>query len=86
MIIDDAYEAKHKGLVLGQAVDLWMVVPPVDSPGRLFRVPFFACGPRPQPRLQALCEECTGGYYSQAAARKNGFQERERLAYRHFRF
>ena len=29
--------------------------------------------------------ECTG-HYSQTAARKNGFQERARLAYRDFRF
>jgi hypothetical protein len=87
--VDDAYEAKRPGLVLGDAVDLWMVGVPAGTrfakkgiAGTLFRL----CVDVARRRGFKRCvTECTG-YYSQAAARKAGFRECERLAYRDFRF
>ena len=89
MTVDEAYEAQRPGLVLGDAVDLWMVgVPPGSRFARkgiassLFR----ACVELGRSRGFKRCvTECTG-HYSQTAARKAGFQERARLAYRDFRF
>jgi hypothetical protein len=89
MTVDEMYEAKRPGLTLGDAVDLWMVgVPPGSRFARrgiastLFRVSADLARSRSFKRCVA---ECTG-HYSQTAARKNGFQERARLAYREFRF
>lgn len=87
--IDGAYEAKRPGLVLGEALDLWMVgVSPCTQFARkgigstLFRL----CADVSRNRDFKRCvTECTG-YYSQTAARNTGFKERARLAYRDFRF
>jgi hypothetical protein len=89
MKIADAYEAKHPGLVPGEALDLWMVgVPPSGQFAKtgiastLFRL----CADVGRNRDFKRCvTECTG-YYSQTAARRTGFQECEHLAYRDFRF
>ena len=89
MTVDEMYEAKRPGLTLGDAVDLWMVGVPPDSrfarkgiASTLFRVSAALARRR---GFKRCVTECTG-QYSQAAARKNGFQERARLAYRDFRF
>jgi len=89
MTIDDAYEANRPGLVLGEAVDLWMVgVRPSGRFARkgiastLFRLSAEVGRRR---NFKRGVTECTG-YYSQTAARKAGFLECERLAYRDFRF
>ena len=89
MTVDEAYEAKHPGLTLGDAVDLWMVgVPPGSRFAKqgiastLFRVSTDLSRKR---GFKRGVTECTG-HYSQTAARKAGFQERARLAYRDFRF
>jgi ribosomal protein S18 acetylase RimI-like enzyme len=87
MKIDGAYEAKRPGLVLGEALDLWMVgVSPCTQFARegiastLFRL----CADLGRTRDFKRCvTECTG-YYSQTAARNSGFKERARLAYRDF--
>ncbi len=87
--VDAEYEAKQPGLVLGDAVDLWMVGVP---PGSRFARRGIASALFRLSADLALCRgfkrcvtECTG-QYSQTAARRNGFQERARLAYRDFRF
>ena len=87
--VDKAYEAKRPGLTLGEAVDLWMVgVPPGSRFAKrgiastLFRVSADLGRNR---GFKRCVTECTG-HYSQTAARKAGFQERARLAYRDFRF
>lgn len=89
MTVDEAYEAEHPGLTLGEAVDLWMVGVQSDNPfarkgiaSTLFRVSADLARSR---GFKRCVTECTG-QYSQTAARKNGFQERARLAYRDFRF
>ena len=89
MTVDVAYEAQRPGLVLGDAVDLWMVGVP---PGSRFAKRGIASALFRLSADLALCRgfkrcvtECTG-HYSQTAARKAGFQERARLAYRDFRF
>jgi hypothetical protein len=81
MTIDNAYEAKHSGLVLGEAVDLRVVG--VRPSGRFAR----KGGARALFRRSAevgrkrnlgrRVTECTG-YYSQTAAKKASFMERER--------
>jgi hypothetical protein len=87
--VDGLYEAKRPGLVLGEAVDLWMVGVPPDSrfakrgiASTLFRLSAELGRERGFTRCVT---ECTG-HYSQSAARKQGFEERARLAYRDFRF
>ena len=87
--VDEAYEAQRPGLGLGDAVDLWMVA---VTPGSRFarrgiaRTLFRVCVDLARARGFARCvTECTG-HYSQTAARKTGFEERARLAYRDFRF
>jgi hypothetical protein len=87
--VDEAYEANRPGLTLGDAVDLWMVGVLPDS--RFARKGIASTLFRLSADL-ALCRgfkrcvtECTG-QYSQTAARRNGFHERARLAYRDFRF
>lgn len=87
--VDDAYQAKRPGLTSGDALDLWMVgVPPGSRFARrgiastLFRVSTNLGHDR---GFKRCVTECTG-LYSQTAARKTGFQERARLAYRDFRF
>jgi hypothetical protein len=89
MTIDEAYEAERPGLALGDAVDLWMVGVPQDGrfakrgiASTLFRVSADLGRDR---GFKRCVTECTGRY-SQAAARKAGFQERARIAYRDFRF
>ncbi len=89
MTVDELYEAKRPGLRLGDAVDLWMVgVPPGSRFAKrgiastLFRVSAELARNR---GFKRCVTECTG-QYSQTAARKNGFEERARLAYRDFRF
>jgi hypothetical protein len=89
MRIDDAYEAKHPGLVPGEALDLWMVgVPPSGQFAKkgmastLFRL----CAEVGRNRGFKRCVLECPGYYSQTAARRTGFQECQRLAYRDFRF
>jgi hypothetical protein len=89
MTVDEAYEVQRPGLTLGDAVDLWMVaVPPGGRFAKkgiastLFRVSADLARSR---GFKRCVTECTG-YYSQTAARKTGFQERVRLAYRDFRF
>jgi hypothetical protein len=87
--VDEAYERKRPGLILGEAVDLWMVgVPPGSQfakrgiASNLFRL----CVDLARTRGFDRCvTECTG-HYSQMAARKIGFQERARLVYQDFRF
>jgi hypothetical protein len=85
MTVDAAYEAKRPGLMLGDAVDLWMVgVPPGSRFARrgiastLFRLSADLALGR---GFKRCVTECTG-QYSQTAARRNGFHERARLAYR----
>jgi len=80
---------KRPGLVLGDAVDLWMVGVPATArfakkgiASALFRLSVDVARKRGFGRCVT---ECTG-YYSQTAARKAGFRECERLAYRDFRF
>jgi hypothetical protein len=87
--VDEAYEAQRPGLALGEAVDLWMVgVPPGSRFAKrgiastLFRV---SADLARNSGFRRCVAECTG-HYSQTAARKAGFQERARLAYRDFRF
>jgi len=87
--VDEAYESKRPGLAPGDAVDLWMVgVPPDGRFGKrgiastLFRVSTELAH---RSGFVRCVTECTGAY-SQAAARKAGFEERARLAYRDFRF
>jgi hypothetical protein len=89
MTVGEAYEAQRPGLTLGDAVDLWMVaVPPGGRFAKkgiastLFRVSADLARSR---GFKRCVTECTG-YYSQTAARKAGFLERARLAYRDFRF
>jgi hypothetical protein len=89
MTVDEAYEAKRPPLAPGEAVDLWMVgVPPGSRFAKrgiastLFRVSADLARNR---GFKRCVTECTG-HYSQTAARKAGFQERARLAYRDFRF
>ena len=87
--VDEQYEAKRPGLALGDAVDLWMVGVLQDSrfakrgiASTLFRVSADLGRDR---GFKRCVTECTG-HYSQTAARKAGFQERARIAYRDFRF
>jgi hypothetical protein len=89
MKIDEAHEAKRPALVLGDAVDLWMVG--VRLAGQfarkgiastLFRL---SADPGHDRGFKGCVTQCTG-YYSQTAARKNGSRECGRLAYRDFRF
>ena len=87
--VDEAYQAKRPGLTLGDAVDLWMVG---VRPGSRFARRGIASTLFRLSADLALCRgfkrcvtECTG-QYSQTAARRNGFHERARLAYRDFRF
>jgi hypothetical protein len=89
MTVDDVYEAKRPGLTLGDAVDLWMVGVLPDSrfarkgiASTLFRLSADLALYR---GFKRCVTECTG-QYSQAAAVRNGFHERARLAYRDFRF
>ena len=87
MTVDEAYQANIPKLKLGDAVDLWMVGVPRQFAMRgiastLFRVSVELSRAH---GFKRCVTECTG-HYSQTAARKNGFQERERLAYRDFRF
>jgi hypothetical protein len=89
MTVDEAYEAKRPGFTFAEAVDLWMVgVPPGSQFAKrgiastLFRVSADLGRNR---GFKRCVTECTG-QYSQTAARKTGFQERARLAYRDFRF
>jgi GNAT superfamily N-acetyltransferase len=87
--VGDAYVAKRPGLKLGDAVDLWMVG--VQQGSRFARkgiasTLFRASAELARSRGFKRCvTECTG-HYSQTAARRNGFQERARMAYRDFRF
>jgi hypothetical protein len=89
MTVDEAYEAERPGLTLGDAVDLWMVgVPPGSRFAKkgIASTLFRASADLARSRGFKRCvTECTG-FYSQTAARKAGFQERARLAYRDFRF
>ena len=89
MTVDDAYEAQRPGLLLGDAVDLWMVgVPPGGRFAKkgIASILFRVAGELGRSRGFKRCvTECTG-HYSQTAARKAGFEERARLAYRDFRF
>ena len=87
--VDEAYVAKQPGLTLGEAVVLYMVgVPPGGRFAKrgiastIFRVSADLGRTR---GFKRCVTECTG-HYSQTAARKTGFQERARLAYRDFRF
>ncbi len=87
--VDEAYELQCPGLALGDAVDLFTVA---VTPGSLFArkgiasALFRVCADLARDRGFKRCvSECTG-HYSQTAARKAGFQERVRLAYRDFRF
>lgn len=87
--VDEMYEAKRPGLKLGDAVDLWMVGVPAGSrfarrgiASTIFRVSVDLARSR---GFKRCVTECTG-HYSQTAARRSGFQERARLAYRDFRF
>jgi ribosomal protein S18 acetylase RimI-like enzyme len=89
MKVDEMYEATRPGLTPGDAVDLWMAgVPPGSRFARrgiasaLFRVSADLARSR---GFKRCVTECTG-HYSQTAARKAGFQERTRLAYRDFRY
>src|SRR5262249_54162516 len=86
--VDAAYEAQRPGLALGDAVDLWMVGVPPDgrfANRRIASTLFRVATDLARRRGFARCvTECTGAY-SQAAARKAGFVERARLAYRDFR-
>jgi len=89
MTVDEAYEAERPGLTLGDAVDLWMVGVRQGSrfarrgiASTLFRVSADLARNR---GFKRCVTECTG-HYSQTAARRNGFQERARLAYKDFRF
>src|SRR5271168_4633216 len=77
--VDAAYEAKQPALMLGDAVDLWMVgVPPGSRFAQrgiattLFRVSTDLARSR---GFKRCVTECTG-HYSQTAARKTGFRER----------
>jgi ribosomal protein S18 acetylase RimI-like enzyme len=89
MKLDGDYEAKRPELVLGEALDLWMVgVSPCTQFARqgiastLFRLSAEVGRKR---NFKRCLTECTG-HYSQTAARNSGFKERERLVYRDFRF
>jgi hypothetical protein len=89
MTVDEAYEAKRPGLTLGDAVDLWMVgVPPGSRFAKrgiastLFRVSTELARTSGFTRCVT---ECTG-HFSQTAARKAGYEEHARLAYRDFRY
>jgi hypothetical protein len=77
MKIDDAYEAKHPGLVPGEALDLWMVgVPPSGQFAKkgitstLFRL----CAEVGRNRDFKRCVTECNRYYSQTASRRAGFQ------------
>jgi hypothetical protein len=87
--VDVAYEAKRPGLALGEVLDLWMVGVPQSThferkglASTLFRL----CAAVGRSRGFKRCVTKCTGYYSQTAARKTGFKECERLAYRDFRF
>lgn len=86
--VNEAYEATQVDLQPGDAVDLWMVgvsearFARRGIAGRLFRF----CADVAHARGFGRCiTECTG-HYSQTAARRAGFTEAARLAYREFQF
>jgi GNAT superfamily N-acetyltransferase len=86
--VDVAYEERRPGLVPGDAVDLWMVG--VAAPRFVRRgianTLFAVCSDLArQHGFERCVTECTG-HYSQSAARRAGFDEVVRLAYRDFRF
>jgi GNAT superfamily N-acetyltransferase len=86
MAVGTAYEAAHADLGLGEVADLWMVGtdPRFARRGlatRLFRL---CVGLAAGHGFTRCVTECTG-YYSQSAARRAGFTEVSRLAYRDFR-
>jgi len=86
--VDAAYEAQRPELALGDAVDLWMVgVAAPKFVGRgIANTLFELCTDLARERGFGRCvTECTG-HYSQSAARRAGFAEVARLAYRDFRF
>jgi GNAT superfamily N-acetyltransferase len=87
MSVGETYEAMHPHLNLGDVADLWMVATDTrfaqrGIAGRLFSM----CTDLARDRGFKRCvTECTG-HYSQTAARRAGFEEVTRLAYRDFRF
>lgn len=87
MSVGEAYEARHPHLKRGEVADLWMVGTDTrfalrGIASRLFRL----CMRLARERGFKRCvTECTG-HYSQTAARRAGFEEVTRLAYRDFRF
>jgi len=86
--VDAAYEARRPDLAPGDAVDLWMVG--VAAPRFVRRgianTLFALCSDLARERGFERCvTECTG-HYSQSAARRAGFHEVARVAYRDFRF
>ncbi|HJQ83567.1 MAG TPA: hypothetical protein VKA21_05795 [Candidatus Binatia bacterium] len=85
--VDEAYERQRPGLTPGKAVDLWMVGTDRRFVRRGIANVLFRMGVELARRngFERCVTECTGAY-SQAAARKAGFAERARLAYRDFRF
>ena len=87
-VVDDAYEGHRPGLKLGDAADLWMVGVAAARfarrgiAGKLFET----CTEVAREACFGRCvTECTG-HFSQTAARRAGYQEMARLAYRDFRF
>jgi GNAT superfamily N-acetyltransferase len=86
--VDAAYEAQRPGLVPGDTVDLWMVgvAAPKFVRRGIANTLFELCTEVARERGFERCvTECTG-HYSQSAARRAGFDEVARLAYRDFRF
>jgi hypothetical protein len=87
MTLGEAYEARHPQLKRGEVADLWMVGTDArfalrGIAGRMFRI----CTSLASERGFRRCvTECTG-HYSQTAARRAGFEEVTRLAYKDFRF
>jgi GNAT superfamily N-acetyltransferase len=86
--VDAAYEAQRPDLAPGDAVDLWMVgvAAPKFVRRGIANTLFELCIDVARERGFERCvTECTG-HYSQSAARRAGFDEVARLAYRDFRF
>jgi GNAT superfamily N-acetyltransferase len=87
MSIGEVYEARHPHLKRGDVADLWMVGTDTrfalrGIASRMFRL----CLSLARARGFSRCvTECTG-HYSQTAARRAGFEEITRLAYKDFRF
>ena len=87
MTVGEAYEARHPGLKIGEALDLWMVgTDPRFAKRGIARRMFGICTELARQCGFGRCvSECTGRY-SQRAAERAGFIEVARLAYRDFRF